>query len=31
MRLCESTPEMLRAMTEGTLDIHPQSVEFDVY
>jgi hypothetical protein len=31
MRLCESTPEMLRAMTEGTLDFHPQSVEFDVY
>ena len=30
MRLCQSTPEMLRAMTEGTLDIHPQSVEFDV-
>ncbi len=30
MRLCESTPEMLRAMTEGTLDIHPQSVEFEV-
>lgn len=30
MRLCKSTPEMLRAMTEGTLDIHPQSVEFYV-
>ncbi|MEO0529126.1 MAG: multiheme c-type cytochrome [Planctomycetota bacterium] len=31
MRLCKATPEMHRAMTEGTLDIHPQSVEFDVY
>ncbi|TWT43432.1 multiheme c-type cytochrome [Botrimarina hoheduenensis] len=31
MRLCESTPEMLRSMIEGTLDIHPYSVEFDVY
>lgn len=30
MRFCEATPEMLRAMTEGTLDIHPYSVEFDV-
>lgn len=30
MRLCQSTPEMLRSMTEGTLDIHPQSVEFEV-
>lgn len=30
MRLCKSTPEMLRAMTEGTIDIHPQSVEFYV-
>ncbi|MEO1498725.1 MAG: multiheme c-type cytochrome [Planctomycetota bacterium] len=30
MRLCEATPEMLRAMIEGTLDIHPYSVEFDV-
>lgn len=30
MRLCESTPEMIRAMIEGTLDIHPYSVEFEV-
>jgi hypothetical protein len=30
MRLCESTPEMHRAMVEGTLDIHPYTVEFDV-
>lgn len=30
MRLCQSTPEMLRSMVEGTLDIHPQSVEFEV-
>lgn len=30
MRLCEATPEMLRSMVEGTLDIHPQSVEFEV-
>ena len=30
MRFCDATPEMLRAMTEGTLDIHPYSVEFDV-
>jgi hypothetical protein len=31
MRLCEATPEMLRSTVEGTLDIHPQSVEFEVY
>jgi hypothetical protein len=30
MRLCESTPEMHRAMVEGTLDIHPYTVDFDV-
>lgn len=30
MRFCDATPEMLRAMVEGTLDIHPQSVEFEV-
>lgn len=30
MRLCKATPEMHRSMIEGTLDIHPQSVEFDV-
>ncbi|MEN0109248.1 MAG: multiheme c-type cytochrome, partial [Planctomycetota bacterium] len=30
MRFCDATPEMMRSMTEGTLDIHPQSVEFDV-
>ncbi|MGL4514905.1 MAG: multiheme c-type cytochrome [Lacipirellulaceae bacterium] len=31
MRLCESTPEMHRAMVEGTLDIHLYAVEFDVW
>jgi hypothetical protein len=30
MRFCESTPEMQRAMLEGTLDFHESSVEFDV-
>lgn len=30
MRFCESTQEMMRSMTEGTLDIHSYSVEFEV-
>ena len=30
MRFCNATPQMLRAMTEGILDIHPYSVEFEV-
>ena len=30
MRFCGATAEMQRAMIEGTLDIHPQSVEFEV-
>ncbi len=30
MRFCESTPEMQRAMIEGTLDFHESSVEFEV-
>jgi hypothetical protein len=30
MRFCGSTPEMQRAMLEGTLDFHQSSVEFDV-
>ena len=30
MRFCGATQEMQRALVEGTLDIHPQSVEFEV-
>ncbi len=31
MRFCNATPEMERAMNEGILDIHPRSVEFEVW
>ena len=30
MRFCDATNEMMRSMTEQTLDIHPYSVEFEV-
>ena len=30
MRFCDATNEMMRSMTEQTLDIHSYSVEFDV-
>ncbi len=30
MRFCDATNEMIRSMTEQTLDIHPYSVEFEV-
>ena len=30
MRFCDATPEMLRGLVEGTLDMHPMSVEFEV-
>lgn len=30
MRFCNSTPEMIRAMNEGILDVHTSCVEFEV-
>lgn len=30
MRFCNSTPEMMRAMNEGILDVHTSSIEFIV-
>lgn len=30
MKFCDATPDMLRAMNEGTLDYHEHSVEFEL-